>query len=302
MRKAALLSLLLPFLTACMTPEEPAPPTALDESVEALCVQHPGTDVCIAYANLDTGRVWMRFGDLVLHAASTMKIAVMYEAFRQHDAGRLDLDAPVEVRNTFESIVDGSPYALAAADDSEKDLYEHVGARLPARELVRRMMVRSSNLATNLMVEILGPKSIQATLTSLGLRDMKVLRGVEDGPAFERGLNNVATARDLMTLLREVHAGRSVTGASRAAMREILLGQEFNDLIPKGVPPDTAVAHKTGSITRIRHDAAIVSPVNGPAYVLVVLTRGFDDRDAAAPVITEVSRLVWMHHHPEADE
>lgn len=281
--------------SACMSRNDPAPATELEAAVEACCAPYAHKDVCIAYRDLSTGRTLLRHGDLVLHAASTMKVAVMFEAFRQHDAGQLDLDAPLPVRNTFKSIVDGSEYQLSATDDSEKDLYKKVGADLPARELVRRMMVRSSNLATNLMVEAVGVDAIQKTLTELGCHRMKVLRGVEDAPAFEKGLNNVATARDLMLLLEAIHRGRLVSPASRAAMEEILLAQEFNDMIPAGLPAGTPVAHKTGLITGIRHDAGIVMPEDGAPYVLVVLTRGFDDEDEAARVVARISKVVWTH-------
>jgi len=286
--------------SACMSKNHPATATALEAAVEAACATHSGKDVCVAYRDLRTGRTLLRQGDLLLHAASTMKIAVMLEAFIQHDAGTIDLDRPLPVRNTFKSIVDGSTYSLDAAEDSEKDLYAEVGSGLPARELVRRMMVRSSNLATNLMVEIVGPDSVQKTLDGFGCQRMRVLRGVEDTPAFERGLNNVATARDLMILLQAIHEGKRVSASSRDAMLTILLAQEFNDMIPAGVPIGTPVAHKTGLITKIRHDAGIVLPKQSNPYVLVVLTRGFEDQNDAASVVARISKAVWTHVNEES--
>ena len=280
-------------LSACMSQNDPAAVSSLQDAVESACAPDGEKDICIAYRDLESGRTLLRDGDLVLHAASTMKIAVMYAAFLAHDRKTLDLDAPVPVANTFKSIVDGSPYTLTANDDSEKDLYEKLGTSLPSRELVRRMMVRSSNLATNLMVDVVGADTIQRTMESLDIHRMKVLRGVEDGPAFAAGLNNVATAHDLMLLLEAIWRGEGVSPASREAMMQILLAQEFNDLIPAGVPAGTPVAHKTGLITGIRHDAGIVMPATGSPYVLVVLTRGFTDQDEAARAVARVSRSVW---------
>lgn len=281
--------------SACMSKNDPAPPTPLEDAVETVCARTPDQDVVVAFRDLGSGRTLLRHGDVVLHAASTMKVAVMLEAYRQHEAGKIDLDRPMPVRNAFKSILDGSVYTLTAEDDSEKDLYTRLGVSVPARDLVRRMMVRSSNLATNLLIETLDPKSVQATLEGLGCRNMKVLRGVEDTPAFEAGMNNVTTARDLMLLLQAIHEGTGVAAASRTEMLDILRAQEFNDMIPAGVAPGTPVAHKTGRITRIRHDAGIVYPADRPPYILVVLTRGFDDKDAAGAVIQQISRTVWTH-------
>lgn len=286
---------LLLFTPSCMSTPDPAYPTPFEDAVETVCDRTPDQDVCVAFRDLGTGRTLLRNADVALHAASTMKLAVMLEAYRQHEAKKIDLDRPMRVHNAFKSILDGSPYTLSADDDSEHGLYAHVGATLPAKDLVRRMMVRSSNLATNLLVEALDARSVQETLVSIGCRNMKVLRGVEDTPAFEAGLNNVTTARDLMLLLAALHAGTGISDASRDAMLEILHAQEFNDMIPAGVEPGTPVAHKTGRITHIRHDAGIVYPKNRFPYVLVVLTHGFDDKDAAGAVIREISRTVWTH-------
>ena len=88
--------------------------------------------------------------------------------------------------------------------------------------------------------------------------------------------------------------------AARAAMIATLCAQEFNDLIPAGVEPGPPVAHKTGRITGIRHDAAIVYPNDRSPYVLVVLTRGFDDSEAAGAVIREISRAAWTHVNQES--
>ena len=291
------LTLIIP---ACMSTQEPAPLTRLENAVEAACARTPDQDVCVAFHDLGTGQTLLRDADVVLHAASTMKVAVMLETYRQHEAKRLDLDRPMRVHATFKSILDGSPYDVGQEDDSEADLYAHLGGSLPTRDLVQRMMVRSSNLATNILIEALDASSVQETLGSLGCRNMKVLRGVEDTPAFEAGLNNVTTARDLMVLLQAIHQGRGVSAASREAMIATLRAQEFNDLIPAGVGPGTPVAHKTGRISGIRHDAAIVYPKDRSPYVLVVLTRGFDDSEAAGAVIREISRTVWAHVNQES--
>ena len=124
---------------------------------------------------------------------------------------------------------------------------------------------------------------------------MRVLRGVEDGKAYERGLNNTATARDLLTVMAAIETGRAASPRSCAAMRRILLDQEFNTEIPAGLPAGTPVAHKTGQIEGHLHDAAIVYPRGDRPYVLVVLTRGIADEKIAQSLIADISRLVYEH-------
>ncbi len=108
-----------------------------------------------------------------------------------------------------------------------------------------------------------------------------MLGGVEDSKAFQQGLNNTTTARDLMIILRQIAERRAVSGKASDEMIKIMLDQKFNEGIPVGVPRNARVSHKTGSITRINHDAAIVYPRGRKPYVLVVLTRGIEDEKLA---------------------
>src|SRR5258705_10295474 len=142
-------------------------------------------------------------------------------------------------------------------------------------QLCDAMITVSSNFAVNLLIEKLGVENVRHTVTALGADGMQILRGVEDQKAFDKGLNNTTTARGLMILLDKLAHGRAVAADADRDMIEILKRQKFNDAIPAGVPPGTAVAHKTGSITRIHHDAAIVFAPR--PYVLVLLVRGIED-------------------------
>jgi beta-lactamase class A len=237
-------------------------------------------------------------GDSVFHAASTMKLPVMIELFRQADRGALSLDQDVLLVNQFGSIVDGSPYSLDAGEDSDSAAYALVGRRVPVRELMRRMIVRSSNLATNAVIALVGPEQVTATARSLGARATFVRRGVEDDLAYRKGLNNVITPADLAALLVAVERGTAASPAACRAMKEILLAQEFNDLIPAGVPAGTPVAHKTGSITAVLHDAAIVYPTGQAPYVLVVLTKGIPDEKVARTLVGDLSRITYRALRP----
>ena len=253
-----------------------------------------GTEVGLALLDLRSGDSLWSNAAWRVHAASTMKVPVLIELARRVDAGRYGWDWPVLVHNEFRSIVDGSPYRLNPADDSDTTLYAREGQRVPARELARLMIDWSSNLATNLLVAELGAPEIQAAARRLGADSIVVLRGVEDQKAFDAGLINSTTARDLAVLLAAIARGRAASDSSTALMLEILGHQEFRDGIPAGVPPGTRVASKTGNITGVNHDAAIVFPPARAPYVLVILTRGFADQPAAEAYMAGVSRAVWQ--------
>ena len=170
-------------------------------------------------------------------------------------------------------------------------------------DLTWNMITVSSNLATNLLIDILDADSVQATSERLGTEEMRTLRGVEDIKAYERGLSNRASSSDLAVLLEAIMTGRAVSPDASARMIEILLAQEFNDMIPAGLPDDVRVAHKTGWITEIYHDAAIVLPPHdvpgGEPYVLVILTEGWTDVSDAARLGAEIARLVHASIRPE---
>ena len=197
--------------------------------------------------------------------------------------------------NRFHSIVDGSAYALNAGDDSDSSVYLRLGTRVPVRELLERMIVRSSNLATNELIALVGAEQANATAHALGATHINVLRGVEDQKAFDLGRNNTTTSADLAALLERIERGDALSAASGKLMKEILLRQELNDEIPAGLPPGTPVAHKTGSITATLHDAAIVYPPGRAPYVLVVLTRRIPDEKVAQGLIADISRLAWTY-------
>lgn len=225
------------------------------------------------------------------HAASTMKVPIMVELYKQAAAGRLSLDDPILVTNQFRSIVDGSPYELKSTEDSDGDMYRAIGQMRSLRALNDAMITVSSNLAANILIDRLGPASIKDTLASLGASGMEVLRGVEDQKAFDRGMNNTTDARGLAQLLWKIGRGEAVSREASAEMVAVLKRQKFRDGIPAGVPSGIEVAHKTGWITRIRHDAGIVY-ANRP-YVLVVLTRGITDPKQADALIAAISRRAY---------
>jgi len=287
---------MLPTALLVLLAATPSATDTLRASLQERIAQVKGASVAVAYQHLGNPKDSLYLeADRSFHAASTMKVPVMIEFFRQVDAGKLAVSQELTLANQFASIVDGSPYALDAKDDEDASLYERLGKPVPARELVERMITRSSNLATNTVIALVDAKRVTKTLRSLGARQMTVLRGVEDGKAYQKGLNNTATARDLATLMTAIEQGKAASPASTQAMRSILLAQELNLEIPAGLPPGTPVAHKTGQISGVLHDAAIVYPSGRPPYVLVVLTSGIPDEKVARSLIADLSRQVHAH-------
>jgi beta-lactamase class A len=251
-----------------------------------------GAEVAIAYRTIDDGTELLIEPDKPFHAASTMKVPVMIELFRQAHAGTLGLDDPLPIRNDFHSIVDGSSYALTEGDAADREVFAALGRTLPLRRLCEEMITVSSNFAANLLIEKLGVDNIRRTLTSLGADGMQVLRGVEDQKAFDKGLNNTTTARALLVMLQRLAQGRAVDRDADAEMVRVLARQKVSpDAIPAGVPTGVVVAHKTGNITRIHHDAALVYAQR--PYVLVVLVRGIDDLQKSTALIAALSKAIY---------
>src|SRR5437016_4820490 len=275
-RPAQAFSLLLVCLALCGSAA--AQVTLLTSAESAIVTRSAksGADVGVYFKTLDGKSVWSSRAEDVFHAASTMKIPVMIELFHQVNQGKLKLDDPLTIKNEFHSIVDGSIYTLSAKDDSELDLYKAEGQTRTVRQLCELMITVSSNFATNLLIEKLGVENIRATVHALGADGMKVLRGVEDNKAYEKGLNNSTTARGLGILLEAIAKGIAVDAASCTQMIAILKRQTFNEGIPAGLPAGIAVAHKTGEITKIHHDAAVVFAAR--PYVLVILVRGLAEK------------------------
>jgi beta-lactamase class A len=261
-------------------------------------VAKSGADVGIAFETLDGRLSWASRGDDVFHAASTMKIPVMIELFHQVRESKVKLSDPLPIKNEFHSLVDSSVFALKPDDDSETDLYKAVGQTRTLDQLCDLMVTVSSNFATNLLIQKLGIDNIRATVASLHADGMDIKRGVEDQKAFDQGLNNTTTAHGLATLLVAIANGKAVDADSSAKMVEILERQKFNEGIPAGVPANIRVAHKTGEITKIHHDAGIVYAER--PFVIVVLVRGIEDFKQSSALIADITRDLYQASQPSA--
>ncbi len=282
---------------------EKIPPTQRNDSVASSEIslyrnllqikqEHALENLGISFYDAETTIQWSYNADHYFHAASTMKLAVLLGVFRQVDRGELTLDSPVHVRNRFTSIVNQETFMLDLGRDADPDVYGHLGKTLSVRELAYWMITKSSNLATNLLVDIVGIPTIQLALDELEIDGIKVLRGVEDQAAFNAGLNNEVTANGLLKLLRLIADGKAYSQKSCEEMLKIMLEQQYRSGIPAGLPKAARVAHKTGNISTVHHDAGIVYLDGRKPYVLVILTQ-FSADTGRGTAVAEVSRDIF---------
>jgi beta-lactamase class A len=247
-------------------------------------------EVALAAHDLETGETVDVKAGRIFHAASTMKVGILIEVFRQAAAGKRSLDDELLVHNEFESAASGTPFAVDA--DTDDDLHGRIGRAVSLRTLTERMIVVSSNLATNLLLEHIGTEAVQATLVRLGAGGMVVRRGVEDLDAFDAGIVNTTTPEALARMLLALAEGRAVAPAVDQEMIDLLRRQQFRDGLPARLPGGVTVAHKPGWTSTVQHDAGIVETADHAPYVIAVCTEGFDDSTRAEETIATLTQRV----------
>lgn len=258
-------------------------------------IQNVEGDIAIAAINLATGEEIYINERENFHAASTMKTPVMMEIYRQAESGKFNLSDSIVVKNEFKSIVDGSLYTMDIADDSGESLYQYLNKKRTIYELTYSMITVSSNLATNILIDLVGAENVMKTMKEIGANDIQVLRGVEDIKAFRKDMNNTTTAYDLAIIFKAIADCSILTKNSCEEMKKILLDQKSNEIIPAKLPHDVEVAHKTGSITGVRHDSGIVYLPDGGNYVIVTLSKNLTEPDKGKKVLQEISKLIYNY-------
>lgn len=253
-------------------------------------------NVAVAFINLsDPSDTLFINAEEEFHAASTMKVPVMIELYKQEEEGKLNLDDSLLLVNEFKSIVDGSPYSMDIGDDSDDVIYSKIGTTVAINDLIYSMITVSSNLATNVLIELVDAKNVTATMRSLGAEKIEVLRGVEDQKAYDLGLSNSTTAKDLLIIMQAIAENKAGTEADCEEMVGILKDQKFNEIIPFYLPEEVSVAHKTGSITGVHHDAGIVYLPDGRTYILVLLSKNLEDFDKGTEQLAGISKTIYEH-------
>ena len=267
--------------------------SALRTKIEHLRDAGGFTAIAVHVHDYERGRHFFHDDERWFHAASTMKVAVLLALFRAAEEGRVRLDDRLHVRNRFRSIADDSIFRVERDRDADAVVHRRIGRSMKLSELAHPMIVRSSNLATNLLLDYLTPATVQATLAAADVEGVKVVRGVEDSAAFDLGLNNTATARGLVQLFRLLRDDTFFHEDSRRQMLEILHAQEFNAMIPALLPGAAEVAHKTGEISTCTHDVGLVSLPGRRPYGVAILTEHPPTTDAPEKAVAKVSRAIY---------
>ncbi|KAA3609713.1 MAG: serine hydrolase [Calditrichaeota bacterium] len=265
----------------------------LEEEIKSKLAKHNG-NFAVAFRTIEENPISLFLNENeIFHAASTMKTPVMIEVFKQAESGKFNLTDSLEIKNEFKSIVDGSGFSLEISRDGGEGLYDFIGKKKTISDLVYDMIIRSSNLATNIVIEFLDAKKVTQTMREMGANTIQVLRGVEDMKAYNAGLSNTTTAKDLLAIYEKIASGRAVSKSASKKMTDILLDQKYNSIIPALLPKSIKVAHKTGSISGVRHDSGIVILEDGNKYVLVLLSKNLEDPDGAVKTMAEVSKMIY---------
>ena len=264
---------------------------SLREAVEKIAGESKARAVAVALLDFDSGLRFSLAGDRWFHAASTIKVAVLLAIFRAADEGRLRLDDSLHVRNRFISAADGFPFRLDSDSDALPELYQAIGRTVNISALAEGMIAASSNLATNLLLDLVGVEYARNVLRDAQVSGVELRRGVEDHAAHERGIDNQVTAEGLLTLLCAVR-GNFLSNESREHAIRILLAQRFKSMIPAGLPAHATVAHKTGEISTACHDMGIVYLPERQPYIAVILTEFDSEQDGRRETVAAISEVI----------
>ncbi|HEX6628492.1 MAG TPA: serine hydrolase [Gemmatimonadaceae bacterium] len=272
----------------------PPDEVALLAAIEKIEKTSGARAIAVALHDFETGFELHYHADRWFHAASTIKVPILLGVFAAIDRGDLLPHSRVHVRNRFLSVVEDIPFRVESGRDANSAVHNSIGKMMRVDELAYHMITTSSNLATNLLLGVIGPQSVNDTLKALNLEEgIDLKRGVEDELAFEKGINNVVTADGLLRILVMLAAGKAFSPALSRRMMDILHGQEFNQGIPARLPKGARVAHKTGEISTVAHDAGVVYLPKRKPYALVILTEWDPTTSGRSRTIAAISHTIY---------
>ena len=264
----------------------------LRTACERILSESKATAYAVAVRDYETGLRFSLSGDRRFHAASTMKVAVLLAVGKAVDEGRIHPSDTLHVRNRFFSAIDKTPFRINADSDGYAQLHRFIGRTAKISDLAEWMIVSSSNLATNLLLDYLTVDYVRDVLEAAGVKGVEVRRGVDDTKAHDQKFNNETTADGLLELFATLR-GDFLSKSSRERAINVLLQQRFNSMIPAPLPPHVSVAHKTGEISTACHDAGIIYLPEREPYILVVLTEVAAETNGRREAIAKISEVVF---------
>ena len=227
----------------------------------------------VALLDLSTGQKYLFHADEVLPTASSIKIAILAEFYRQVQQGKLKFTDLYTLQQA--DLVGGSGIAEALTPGV---------TRLTLRDVAALMISVSDNSATNVIIDRVGMESVNALLDSLGLTHTRLRRKMMDLKAAAEGRENVATPRELMTLLEDLYRGKVLNKQLTEDFFN-LLSIHKESYIPQELPEDLRVANKPGELEGVRNDSGIVFAGNRPFVISVMTTYLRHERDGGEAII-----------------
>jgi beta-lactamase class A len=269
----------------------------LDARLREIAERLPAGALGVSVFDYLSGLSWSFNGDRWFHSASVIKLAVLLAVYDAAERGRFSLGSRLHVRNRFLSTADGRPFRVDSSRDADAEVHAAIGRTMQVRKLARRMIVTSSNLATNLLINLLGLQSAHDAMERLEIEGVDLRREVEDERAYEQGIFNRMTPHGAVAILRTIVAARGISPESSDEMTNILLDQQFSGTIGPGLPElvraAAKVAHKTGEISTVTHDAGAVFMPGRPPYVVAIFVESSGDLKERQDAGLAASAAVW---------
>jgi beta-lactamase class A len=250
----------------------------LEEQLQSLIATFPGV-VGLVIHNPAGDYTFRHNEDELFPAASLIKLPILWEFFRQVEAGRIMAGERISLATNHK--VGGSGVLQAL----------ETGLNPTLKDLAALMIIASDNVATNVLIDWLEPANINQTMRRLGLKATRLERKMMDFARAQRGFENVTTAADLARLLQLILASDHLTAESRQAMLTILKQQQFNDRLSADWPEEVTFAHKTGHLPGIEHDAGILYLDQWP-IIIAALTQSPTSGQAGAALCRDIGRLL----------
>jgi beta-lactamase class A len=265
----------------------------LRQECERILSETKAVGYAVALHDYETGLRCSINPDRKFHAASTIKVAILLAIAKGIDDGRIRPNDTLHVRNRFRSAIDRTPFRIDVDSDGYPQLHKLIGRTAKISDLTEWMIVSSSNLATNLLLDYITVEEAHKVLRDAGVKGVDLRRGVDDMKAHEQNFNNETTAEGLLQLFATLR-GEFLSKAGRDLAINILLQQRFNSMIPAPLPSHASVAHKTGEISTACHDAGIIYLPEREPYILVVLTEVPAESNGRRETIAKISGIVFQ--------
>jgi len=254
---------------------------ALRKKINDVLSSYPGRWGFVI-ANQATGARLELNPDMVFPAASMIKVPVMYEIMRQAANGKLSLDDTLTIKDADKV---GGAGILKELD---------AGKVFTVRELTTLMIILSDNMATNMLIDLIGMETVNQTVAELGLQSTVLRRKMMDFAAARAGKENQTSAADMALIFAKIYTSAGLPRAYGELMLDILARQQIQDKLPFYLPEGITIAHKTGTLAGVEHDAGILYLPGGP-YIISVLTGDLPVNYLGLQLVAVLGKVVYEH-------